>query len=98
LVARGDPVFRDRLIARSTLARRRRQSRLTLEEGERVKRVVRLWTHAVRLFRDERRTRVFLSGRHMLLRGRRPIDLARTEAGVRAVEQILGGLEFGTAV
>jgi uncharacterized protein (DUF2384 family) len=34
----------------------------------------------------------------MLLRGRRPIDLARTEAGARAVEQVLGGLEHGTAV
>jgi putative toxin-antitoxin system antitoxin component (TIGR02293 family) len=98
LVAAGDPAFRDRLVARATLTRRRRQSRLTLEESERVERVARLWTRAMRLFRDERKARGFLTGRHMLLRGRSPIDLARTEAGARAVEQILGGLEFGTAV
>jgi putative toxin-antitoxin system antitoxin component (TIGR02293 family) len=98
LIAPGDPAFRDRLVARSTLARRRHQTRLTLEESERVERVARLWTHAMRLFRDERKARGFFTGRHMLLRGRRPIDLARTEAGARAVEQILGGLEFGTAV
>jgi uncharacterized protein (DUF2384 family) len=42
--------------------------------------------------------RRFLTGPHMLLRGQAPIDLARTEAGARAVEQLLGGLEVGTAV
>ena len=47
LIAPGDPAFRDRLVARATLARRRRQSRLTLEEGERVERVARLWAHAM---------------------------------------------------
>jgi putative toxin-antitoxin system antitoxin component (TIGR02293 family) len=97
LVAPGDSAFRDRLVARSTLARRRRQSRLTLEESERVERVARLWGHAMRLFRDEAKSRRFLTSPHMLLRGRRPIDLARTEVGARAVEQALGRLEFGSA-
>ena len=98
LIAPGDPSFRDRLVARATLARRRRQERLTLEESERVERVARLWANAVRLFQDEEAAREFLTGKHMLLRNQRPIDLARTEAGARAVEQLMGGLEFGTAV
>ena len=98
LVAPGDMAFRDSLVARATLARRKRQASLTLAEGERVERVARLWAYALRLFGDEAEARQFLTGPHMLLRGRRPIDLARTEAGAHAVEQVLGGLEHGTAV
>ncbi len=98
LVAPGDAAFRDSLVARATLARRRHQAALTPEESERVERIARLWAYALRLFGDESKARRFLTDPHMLLRGRRPIDLARTEAGARAVEQTLGGLEFGTAV
>ena len=51
----------------------------------------------MRLFRDEAKARRFLTSPHMLLRGQRPIDLARTGVGARAVEQTLGRLEFGSA-
>lgn len=98
LVAPGDSAFRDGLVARATLARRRHQSRLTLEEGQRVERIARLWAYALRLFGSEDDARRFLAGPHMLLRGQSPLDLARTEPGARAVEQLLGGLEHGTAV
>jgi putative toxin-antitoxin system antitoxin component (TIGR02293 family) len=85
-------------VARATPVRCKRQGALTVEEGARVERVARLWAYAMRLFGDEAQSRRFLTTPHMLLRGRRPIDLARSDAGARAVEQTLGGLEFETAV
>jgi putative toxin-antitoxin system antitoxin component (TIGR02293 family) len=97
LISPGDAGFRDRLVARATLARRRHQERLTLEEGERVERFARLWAHAVRLFKDQADARRFFATPHMLLRGQRPIDLARSGVGARAVEDVLGRLEFGSA-
>lgn len=98
LIAPDDPGFKYRVVARATLARRRRGDRLTIEESERVERLARLWARAMEVWQSEKKARRFLGDPHPLLRGRSPLDLARTEVGGRAVENLLGGLEFGTAV
>lgn len=98
LIAPNDPKFRDVLVARATFARRRQQKRLSLEEGERVERLARIWALALEVWGDAVATRRFLSEPHPLLHGRQPIDVAaRTEVGARMVENILGRLKYGSA-
>jgi putative toxin-antitoxin system antitoxin component (TIGR02293 family) len=97
LIAPGDPAFRGHVIARATLARRKRQNRLTTEESERVERLARLWTFARDVWGDDEAARRFLNEPHPLLRGRRPLDVARTDVGAHTVEEILGRLKYGTA-
>lgn len=98
LIAPDDPTFKHTIVSRATWARRKRAHRLSLEESERVERLARLWAQAVEVWGSEEAARWFLWQPHPLLAGRRPIDLARTAIGAREVEQLLGGLEHGTAV
>ena len=61
-------------------------------------RLARLWRMAREVWGSDEAARQFLSEPHMLLRRRRPIELAsQTEIGARMVEDILGRLQFGTA-
>lgn len=100
-IAPGDAEFRHRFVSRATLARRRSdtQARLTVGQSDRVARIANLWAHALRVWRDEDAARAFLVRPHPMLEGRRPIDAALgTELGADLVDDILGGLEHGTAV
>lgn len=97
LIAPDDPGFKHRVVARATLARRKRTDRLSLEESERVERLARLWTHALEVWKSEAAARRFLTEEHPLLSGRSPLDMARTEVGARLVQDILGRLEYGSA-
>lgn len=97
-IAPEDKAFAYKLVPRSTLIRRRRESRLTPEESERVQRIAEIWAFAVEVFGDEAKARRFLMRGHPLLRGERPIDLVIANAkGARAVEGILGRLKYGSA-
>lgn len=72
--------------------------RLSRGESEGVARLARLWRMAREVWGSDEAARQFLSEPHMLLRRRRPIELAsQTEIGARMVEDILGRLQFGTA-
>lgn len=96
-IAPDDPSFRFRLVAKATLARRRRDNRLSLAESERIERYARLWAFARDVFRDEAAARRFLAQPHPLLGGRTPLDVSRTDLGARMVEDILGRLQYGSA-
>jgi putative toxin-antitoxin system antitoxin component (TIGR02293 family) len=101
LVAPGDATLRHRIVPKATLARRRRAAgrRLSPDESERVARLARVWAFALDVWKSPAAAQRFLSQPHMLLRGRIPRELAaETEIGARAVENILGGLKYGTAV
>jgi putative toxin-antitoxin system antitoxin component (TIGR02293 family) len=97
LIAPDDPTFRNQVIARATLARRKRQKRLTTEESERVERLARLWAFAREVWGEDAAARRFLNEPHPLLRGRSPLDVARTDVGAQMVEDILGRLKYGSA-
>ena len=101
MVAPDDPSFVYRLVPRATIARRRNQpeARLTIDESARVVRLYAVWDYARRVWKDDDAARRFLFKPHMLLEGRRPIDvLLISEFGRPLVENILGSLMYGTGV
>ena len=100
-IAPSDAEFRHRFVPRATLARRKNdpKARLTVGQSDRLARIAGIWAHAVRVWKDEEAARAFLFRPHPMLEGRRPIDAALgTELGADLVDQILGGLEYGSAV
>ena len=101
MVAPDDLAFVYRLVPRATLARRRLQpeARLTIDESARVVRVWQVWDYARQVWKDDDAARRFLFKPHMLLEGRRPIDMVLvSEFGRPVVENILGSLLYGTGV
>ena len=96
-IAPDDPDFKYKLVPKATFARRKGK-RLTPAHSERIARYARLWATALNVWKSEEEARDFLWRSHPLLEGRRPIHLAATEIGARLVEDVLGGLEHGTAV
>ncbi len=106
-VAPGDGSFVFRLVARATLARRRRgvvgglaetHSRLTSEEGARVARLAGIWAAALDVWGTPEAAREFLFRPHAMLAERRPIDVVlANEFGGPLVDGILGRPRFGSA-
>lgn len=89
-----DDVYRF-VISKRTLQRRREAKRLSVDESDKLTRVVRAIArsevalgnpeHAVRWMRQPNRA----------LQGRRPLDLLSSDVGARAVEKVLGRIEHG---
>jgi putative toxin-antitoxin system antitoxin component (TIGR02293 family) len=99
LIAPKDPSFAFKIVPRPTLARYKREHRLlSLDQSDRVARLARVWAAANSVWKSKEATRRFLLEPHQLLEGRRPIDMAHTAVGARVVEEILGRLEYGSAV
>jgi putative toxin-antitoxin system antitoxin component (TIGR02293 family) len=100
LVAPDDLSFRYRIVPKATLARRLRGAgRLSPEESNRLSRLASVWAFAMDVWKSEEGAQRFLREPHMLLRNRVPRELAiESDVGARAVENILGGLKYGTAV
>ena len=99
-VSPHDVNFRFKIVPKATLERRKKHSRarLTVEEGGRVERLVRVWSSAIDVWGAEENARAFLFRPHALLSGRKPIDMAlATDLGARLVEDILGRLKYGSA-
>jgi putative toxin-antitoxin system antitoxin component (TIGR02293 family) len=107
-VAPSDNKFAFRIVARATLARRRKalatarggaEARLSAEEGARLVRLAGVWAMALDVWGDEGAARRFMFEAHPLLHGRRPVDVVlENELGRPVVEGILGRLKYGTAV
>ncbi|MBC7667701.1 MAG: DUF2384 domain-containing protein [Gemmatimonadaceae bacterium] len=107
-LAPSDNKFAFRIIARATLARRRRafatakdraESRLSVEEGARLARLAGVWAMAVEVWGGEEEARRFMFEAHPLMHGRRPIDVVlESELGRPIVEGVLGRLQYGSAV
>jgi putative toxin-antitoxin system antitoxin component (TIGR02293 family) len=100
LIAPDDAGLRNRIVPKATLLRRQKGERkLSSEESERVARLARIWAFALDVWGSPEAARQFLGRPHPLLRNRVPRELAlETEIGARAVESVLGGLKYGTAV
>jgi putative toxin-antitoxin system antitoxin component (TIGR02293 family) len=98
-VAPEDSSFSYRLVPRATLARRRAQPspRLTPEESARLARLASAWTFAQEVWKSDEDARRWLFAPHMMLEGRRPVDVVlASEFGWPLVEDILGRLNYGT--
>ena len=80
-----------------TLERRRKQvERLTRSESDHLVRVARVVGRAFELFGDDLAAAMgWLRSPHAALDGRTPLELAQTDVGSRAVENLIGQLEHG---
>jgi putative toxin-antitoxin system antitoxin component (TIGR02293 family) len=82
-----------------TLHRRRVQGRLSADESDRLLRVSRVFCKAAELFEGDMDSAIrWLRTPAKALRGEQPIAFARTEAGSREVEILIGRLEHGVLV
>jgi putative toxin-antitoxin system antitoxin component (TIGR02293 family) len=82
-------------ISRATLHRRKLAGRLAPDESDRVVRFERLVDKAAQVFGNRESAREWLNHPQFGLGGAIPLAYARTEAGAREVENILGRIEWG---
>jgi putative toxin-antitoxin system antitoxin component (TIGR02293 family) len=79
-----------------TLMRRKVEGRLQPDEGDRLLRALRTVSDAVRLFRGDRdAARTWLLAPNVALGHLTPLAMARTDAGAREVEHLIGRLTHG---
>lgn len=78
-----------------TLARRKKEKRLSCEESDRLVRLVRMIVYAEEVIGNREKAHAWLRRPNRVLGEKRPIDLLDTESGARMVETILGRIEHG---
>jgi putative toxin-antitoxin system antitoxin component (TIGR02293 family) len=78
-----------------TLARRKKQGRLSPEESERLVRVARLLEVAAEVLGNIDDASRWMKERRPALGGRTPLERAETEVGAREVEDLLGRVAHG---
>jgi putative toxin-antitoxin system antitoxin component (TIGR02293 family) len=81
--------------ARTLKHRRQRKESLNLDESDRLARVARIYELAVKVYGDRDDGREWLKRPKDRFSGRPPLDLLRTEAGERAVEEFLYQIDEG---
>jgi putative toxin-antitoxin system antitoxin component (TIGR02293 family) len=83
-------------ISEGSLARRKAQGRLSLEESEGVLRLSRVFERATLLYDGDQSGAIdWLETPIPALGNQRPLDLAQTEPGAREVENLIGRIELG---
>jgi len=75
--------------------RRQRQEPLSIEESDRLFRVVRMYELAVKVYGDREDGRRWLSGSKQRFDDRTALSMLRTEAGEQAVEEFLYQIDEG---
>ena len=78
--------------------RRQRQEPLSIEESDRLYRVVRMYELAVKIYGDRDGGRKWLMGQKRRFDGRTALDMLRTEAGEHAVQEFLIQIDEGMFV
>jgi putative toxin-antitoxin system antitoxin component (TIGR02293 family) len=84
--------------SRTLQHRRSRRERLTLEESDRVLRLVRVLSNAEAVYGSRERALGWLRRPHPRLDGRSPISLIKTDTGSRIVEELLTQIDEGMFV
>ena len=84
--------------SRTLQHRRSRRERLTLEESDRVLRMVRILSTAEAVYGSRERALGWLRRPHPRLDGRSPISLLKTDTGSRIVEELLTQIDEGMFV
>jgi putative toxin-antitoxin system antitoxin component (TIGR02293 family) len=83
-------------IPERTLARRKKENRLSSDESERLLRMAKLFDDSLSLFEGDREAAVnWLRAPKKALRNQSPFHFARTEIGAREVENLIGRIEHG---
>jgi putative toxin-antitoxin system antitoxin component (TIGR02293 family) len=75
--------------------RRSRRERLTVEESDRVLRVIRVLALAESVYGSRERALAWLRNPHARLDGRAPLSLLNTDTGSRIVEELLVQIDEG---
>ena len=84
------------IIALRTLQHRRsRREKLTIEESDRVLRLLRVLSLAESIYETRERALQWLRRENPRLDGRAPLSLLTTDTGSRLVEQLLGQIDEG---
>jgi putative toxin-antitoxin system antitoxin component (TIGR02293 family) len=83
--------------ARTLSHRRTRNEPLTVEESDRLVRLTRIQALAEDVFGDVRSANRWLRENLGILDGKSPLEVARTDAGARVVEQLLARIDWGAA-
>jgi putative toxin-antitoxin system antitoxin component (TIGR02293 family) len=83
--------------ARTCRYRREHKRLLTVEESDRLVRLARVQALAEDVFGDAQKANKWLRQGLGVLNGQAPLELARTEAGIRVLEQMLGKIDWGAA-
>jgi putative toxin-antitoxin system antitoxin component (TIGR02293 family) len=81
--------------ARTLKHRRARKQALTPDESDKLARLVRIFDHASRVFANVDSARAWISHPKRRFEGRTPLEMLRTEAGARLVEEMLGQIDYG---
>ncbi len=71
------------------------KARLTVTEGERATRLIRLFDIAKSLFGTDENTRGWFNAKIPALGWKTPLEYAQTEPGAREVENVIGRIEHG---
>lgn len=82
-------------IPRRTLARRREQARLSVDESDRDLRLARVAAAAEDLFGDQHKAATWLKKPNRALGNTTPLSQMDTDVGVRQVERVLMRIEHG---
>lgn len=86
------------IVPRRTLVHRKsRHESLTHEESDRAVRIARITSLAEEVFGDDAKAARWLRKSKTRFEGRTPLDLLRSEAGARLVEELLLQLDYGFA-
>lgn len=78
--------------------RRSRREKLTVEESDRVLRVIRVLALAESVYGSRERALAWLRNLHPRLAGRTPLSLLKTDTGSRIVEELLIQIDEGMFV
>lgn len=95
--------FTETEIGRLVISRRTRRHRadknrsLTVDESDRVVRLLRIQTIAENTFGEREAANIWLRRPLGQLSGETPLDMAQTEAGARVIERILAAIAWGAA-
>src|ERR1700744_5862701 len=84
--------------SRTLQHRRSRREKLTVEESDRVLRVIRVLSLAESVYGDRKRALAWLRNPHPRLDGRIPLSLLKTDTGGRIVEELLIQIDEGMFV
>lgn len=90
-----EEIYRFVVPRRTLLHRRTRQEALTQEESDRAIRLARIASLAEEVFGDDGKASRWLRKAKSRFEGRSPLDLLRTEAGARIVEEMLLQIDYG---
>lgn len=82
-------------IKSTTLGRRKKEGYFTLEESDRIARLIRILEFATTVFEDEATAIHWFKSPQKALGNKIPLEISKMDSGCRAVEDLLGRIQHG---